>query len=260
MQLTNLVDQIAGRFGYARVAPLATTDSASVGDDSSKSMLEAPAPHLLHASDFDFAKVRRPTNWVQSYDENGSLHFAIGRPDWMPVLIAGLMLDVGRQDTQQLLSDAIADQLWLPADAPAHASWAEHNAAVFTAVSRIGQDASDSAVKERGQYDDAQEWQPAMISALPATALGHELRLMWQRTHPKHSAFWLSSSAPHIHLVKAEWMRQAVGAPMAALDNLLVLALQWFAARGLSIDETTRTVGVTGYQPLYWVDDDPGGI
>lgn len=208
-------------------------------------------PHLAHEAEFDYSKAANSKDWTFFYStDEGGFHYSIGRRDWMPVLLAGFCIGVNNRDGLSLFSSAIAERLWLTADAPSHKSWIESNLDMFNQL---------EALEYRPETDEAAatEFSPSMFSNMTAGTVSMELKAMWRRAMPFRPEVLLATTHVHSLLCKQPFMSDAVNAPQTALNRLLDLTSEWFVARGMSVDREEMLVKVDGYEPLVYIDTDP---
>lgn len=247
MFLTTVLDRVAGQFGYQRVASL-----APVHPDAAIATPELP-PHLASESEFNFSKARNNQDWAFFYETDDAFHFAIGRHGWMPIAMAGFIVGGNRADGQSLMSAAITERLWLPECAPEHASWLQAN-----------NEAMDDIIAIDHQPElldsEASAFGPSMFLNLPASVVSSELKTMWRRAKPHRTETFLSSTKEHNLLWEQPFMRDALNAPQAALTQLLNWTADWFQARGFAVNKETMLVAVPNYQPLFYIDTDPGAF
>lgn len=245
--MTTILDKIAGRFGYVRQplpAPMAQVDLPEIQ--------EVP-PHLEAQETFRDDLVRDKEDWASFYEANGCFHFAIGRLDWMPVLMAGFIVGQNTHDGMGLLSAAIEDRLWLSPSSASHASWLEANHDAIEQVQTI-------EIVTPLDDESADEFHPSMFAQLPASIVSMELRTMWRRCYPYQRETLLSTTHGHVLFSRLDIMRQASNAPRVALMQLIEWTADWLAARGFMVDRDRMLVSVPGYQPLFHCDSDPGAF
>lgn len=208
MDVGIFVDRLASRLGYTRMPSPVTFEAV---EDVS---IPEVAPHLIGEASFDYGKVRDPRDWAFSYKSEGSLHFAIGRRGWMPLMLAGFVAGGHSADGMILFGASIFDRLWLRSDTPKYASWRAANERVVRYVEAIDVVCGD-------ENDDAADFAPEMFGILPARVVSMELRTMWRRYQPYRPETVLSTTHEHILLLRMPWMREASQAPEKAMHQLM---------------------------------------
>lgn len=243
MSIATLIDRVAIRFGYAKIPtiPLPPADEP----------IKVQPPHLQTEASFNYDKTTNKQDWAFFYSAEDGFHYAIGRRDWMPLMMAGFIVG-GSFDGMGLISASISERLWLPVDSPIHTSWLEANRQAIQRVEAI--DVTESA------HDDESvtEFAPEMFSHLRAAFVSLELRTMWRRYQPHQPEVVLISSHGYNLLHRLPLMHDARQAPKAAMNQLLDWTADWFEARGLSVNREEQLLNVPGYEPLFAIDSDPG--
>lgn len=247
----NLIDRIATRMGYTRTPnPLSHLAHESKVEDG-----VSIAPHLKGEASFDYAKVKT-RNWAFFYDSDGCFHYAIGHRDWMPLQLAGFIVGQNYHDGIGLFSDAINNSMWLAPDTPIHKSWLDSNQDVFQEIEAIKVSGEGSFTT--GQ-ENAEEFTPMMFPSLPAAVVSWELTTTWRRYQPHCPRICLSTTHEHNLLSSLPMMLATHEAPKAALIQLLDWTADWFEAQGYVVNRDEQLMKVPGYQPLFYVDSEPGG-
>lgn len=226
----------------------------SVAADDADQMEAIPA-HLQAEAYFDYEKIRNKKDWWSFfYAEDDGFHYAIGRRDWMPLMMAGFVAGGNSLDGMGLIAESISTRMWISADNQIHQSWLEANRAAIERVESV------DVAKVPAEDESVTEFDSKMFIHLRASVVSMELRAMWRRYMPYRPEFMLASSMGHNLLCKLPMMRRACEAPEAAMDQLLEWTADWFEARGFRVDREERLVQVTGYEPLFAVDSDPGRL
>lgn len=247
LKISNLIDRAAKRFGYERIAP----DQLEPLHEEIKARIP---PHLQYELSFQYEKVKKKKDWAFFYDEEDGFHYAIGRRDWMPVMVAGFLVGGNPSDGLELLSASISERMWLSVDNPIQRSWMEANREVFQRLEGVdveelvGDDESDT------------EFAPEMFTNLSAGVVSMELRTMWRRYQPYKPEFLLGSSHGHKLFRILPVMREASRAPEVAMNQLFDWTADWFEACGFRVNREEWLVNVKGYEPLFAFDSDPGAF
>ena len=247
MFLTNVFDRVASQLGYQRVAP-----QLPERPDEAIAVPELP-PHLVSESEFDFSRAHNNQDWTFFYEIAAGFHFAIGRHGWMPIAMAGFIVGGNRADGQSLMSAAITERLWLPERAPAHASWLQANNEAIDEIAAID-------FHPEQEDSEATTFSPSMYLNLEASVVSSELKTMWRRAKPLRTETFLATTKEYNLLWQQPVMREARNAPQAALSQLLNWTADWFQARGFAVDKEKMLVAVPNYQPLFYIDTDPGAF
>lgn len=248
MSLRIVFDRVAASFGYARISKMHTNIAA---DDAVQP--ETIPAHLQAEAHFDYSKIRNKKDWWSFfYAEEDGFHYAIGRRDWMPLMMAGFVAGGNSLDGMKLMAECISERMWISPENQIHQSWHQANKAAIASVESV--DVAEVPLED----ESATEFDPEMFIHLRASVISMELRAMWRRYMPYRPEFMLASSMGHNLLCKLPMMRRAYEAPEAAMSQLLEWTADWFEARGFRVDREERLVQVMGYEPLFAFDSDPG--
>lgn len=243
--LVELGDRIARRLGYVKAHPKETPQGEKI--------CGAPAD-CEAAPVFDYHKAINQKDWAYFYEEGDAFYYAIGKPDWMPAVLAGLLVGHNHLDALDIFGHAIQRRLWLDQKSGLYQRWVSDNQHVFHDASLL--DISDADREAAFRHESADVFLPEMFTSLPAMIVALELRTAWQRMNTARPDV-LGTTNVHCLLMNLPIYRSAVEAPRLAFQQLLDWTVDWMSARGLEVDRQHMLVKVDGYRPLVFVDGDP---
>ncbi|TDN59018.1 hypothetical protein [Paraburkholderia sp. BL10I2N1] len=235
-----MLDLLFRKMGYVPAA------SASLVDDSPAPAAPSPPPHRRDEASFDFSVARHDDLCFYYDDGDDTYSYAVGRPDWAPLAIAGLKLPQTDKCDRMVL-ESVASRLWIAQGACVLESWREANAGVFDTLRK--------SVDGFGLPDTstihASDPERKNVTLLGTAEMASLFDVCWQRARIESPVFFLANSRAYITLATHHAMRGASDSAEHALERALDWLAVWFESRGMGIDRARRLVNIPGYEPLF---------
>ena len=224
-----MLDLLFRKMGYVPAA------SASLVDDS-PGPTSAPLPaHRRDEAAFDYGMAQHDDLCLYYRDGGDEAYrYAVGRNEWAPLVIAGLILAPTLR-CEQVAQESLISRL--AADTDVLASWREANADVFGTL-RDG--VEGPRLCEPLTSSDFDERKTATL--LGTAEIASLLAMCWQRARLESPVYFRANSEAYVMLATHHAMIHASSSAEHALERALEWLTVWFESRGLRVDRARRLV------------------
>jgi hypothetical protein len=202
--------------------------------------------HIADEGIFDYSLANCKNDWLFLYDNGDKFHFSVGKRDWMPISLAGILAGGNIVDGIGLYRNSIFDRLII--QDKILDSWINANKAAIQSINEIDK------IKEYREENEKQ-FEREMFLRLSGNELAFELKKMWRKANPHIEELYLSTTHERYLLTKHPVIKAAYDAPAMALKQLLEWTADWFESNGFSVNRTEMLVSVAGYEPLIHIEE-----
>lgn len=246
MREPSLLDRLLGHFGYEKYRP----NAATVPAIQPEAVIAPPLPsHRIAQAGFDYARAELGS---MSFSYSGSgdwFSYAVGKDDWVPVAIGGILLGNAREEALELIKGYARDAMWLDPQSAEFSAWIKANDAVFEQIATI--ESEPRAGIAQIARSSGQGW-PEKFGFMDPREVSFQYRLCWKRTHVEMKELFLSASEAHAEFCRLPDVRQVTVILDAHIKNLTGLVEYWFETRGYTVDRNLHLVKVNGYEALFY--------
>ncbi len=249
MDAFHVVDRIAKCLGYFK---------ANAGSPMEQAIDSGQHDSAQTVPVFDYQKVQSGNDWIFYYEDNNAFHYSIGKPDWMPAALAGLILGRNELYGLGLFIGAFERRYPLTQTPMFYEDWILRNKAVFNAMSAL--DISDADRETSLQHQRKDGLLPDLFLSLPATIINLELQVALSRLTPRLTANVMGDSNGDFPMRNLLVYNNASETSNLTFHQLLQWTLDWLSARGLDVDRERMLVRSPGYLPIVSVVGITAGI
>jgi hypothetical protein len=240
----SIIDVIAEKFGYSRSGVFGKSEAVGSGE-----VVASLPPHLKDGDGFEWPRAKR-TGASYSYNDDDVFHYAVGKPDMIPVKVAATFLVGVNQISEEALKSEFSRKMWLSPGNRRFASWFSSNEKVMSAMLSKQM----PPIREPDQDVDHDDFGKRVFSQLPGGSVSYLFRKADMSANPDLGIELLGVSKEFNAYLKHDVISSAERTARAALDQTTQWTLQWFEAHGFEVDYGELLIRMDGYQPLFYMD------